>query len=458
MSELDLFVIGAGSGGVRAARMAAAAGASVAVAESGRLGGTCVNLGCVPKKLLVYASQFGSAFEDATGFGWTVPQPSFSWPDLIAAKNAEIERLNGIYRRLLDSAGVEIVTGHARLADASTVVVGDRTYRARRVLIATGSRAVKPELPGAELGIVSDDAFFLPELPRRVVVVGGGYIGVEFAGIFRGLGTEVVQLYRGPLFLRGFDTDLRTAVAVAMRERGVDLRFDARVQSVCRTEQGLVVTTEHLEEIDADVVLFATGRAPNTANLGLESAGVETGAAGEILVDEGSRTSAAGVFAIGDCTDRMNLTPVALAEAMAFVRAEFGDGQIRPVDYERVATAVFSQPNAATVGLTEDQARDRGLDVDVYRSAFKPMVHTLSGREERSMMKILVERASDRVLGFHMVGPDAGEIVQGLAVALTCGVRKAQLDATVGIHPTSAEEFVTMRTPVNTDERARQDT
>jgi glutathione reductase (NADPH) len=448
MRHVDLFVIGAGSGGVRAARMAAAAGATVAIAESGPLGGTCVNLGCVPKKLMVYAAQFGGAMEDAAGFGWTIPPAEFSWPALIRAKNDEILRLNGIYERLLASVGVEIILGRARLEGPATVSINGEHIRADRILVATGSTAVKPEIPGAEHGIVSDDAFHLEELPRRVVVIGGGYIGVEFAGIFNGLGAEVVQLYRGPLFLRGFDHDLRLAVADAMRGRGVDLRFDCDVQSVCRTDDGLVVTDHAMEALKADCVLFATGRRPNTGDLGLEEAGVALGAKGEVLVDEASRSSVDTVFAIGDCTDRMNLTPVAIEEAMRFVRAEFGDGRVEPVDYGSVATAVFSQPNAAAVGLTEEEARSRELEVEIYRSTFRPMMNTLSGRDERSMMKIVVDRSSDRVLGFHMVGPEAGEIVQGLAVAMQCGVTKTQLDATVGIHPTSAEEFVTMREPV----------
>ncbi len=447
--DFDLFVIGAGSGGVRAARMAAARGARVAVAESGRLGGTCVNVGCVPKKLLVHASHFADAFEDAVGFGWQSSRPPFSWPDLIAAKDAEIERLNGVYRRLLEDSGVTLFEGRARLADRHTVAIGDRHVTADNLLIATGGRPWVPDVPGAGLGVVSDALFSVPELPKRVAIVGGGYIAVEFAGIFRGLGAEVALLYRGPLFLRGFDDDIRATLAAEMAKRGVDLRFNQDVVELDRAGSGaLRVLGPDGEVTEADLVLWATGRLPNTAGLGLEAIGVELRDNGAIVVDNLSRTTVDTVWAIGDCTDRVALTPVAIGEAMALVATLAGTPT--EMDYGDIPTAVFSQPEVGTVGLTESGARADGSRVVVYRSTFRPLLHTLSGRDEHTMMKLVVDAPTDRVLGVHMVGPDAAEIIQGFAVAIKCGVTKAGLDATVGIHPTAAEELVTMRNPVDT--------
>jgi glutathione reductase (NADPH) len=445
--DLDFFVIGAGSGGVRAARMAAARGARVAVAESGRLGGTCVNVGCVPKKLMVFASHFADAFADSAGFGWRAGEPSFSWPDLIAAKDAEIARLNGVYRRLLEGSGVDIVEGRARLADRHTVEIAGRTYTAEKVLVATGGRPFVPDVPGAELGVVSDAIFSLADLPPRVAIIGGGYIAVEFAGILHGLGAEVSLVYRGPLFLRGFDNDLRATLAGEMVKRGVDLSFNTEVERLEAVDGGAIrVHGPAGEVVDADLVLWATGRVPNTDDLGLEEVGVELGVRGEILVDEYSQTSVPGIFAVGDCTDRVALTPVAIAEAMALV--ETINGNPTAMEYEAIPSAVFSQPPIGTVGLTETEARRHCREVVVYRSVFRPMQHTLADRDEHTMMKLVVDGATDEVLGVHMVGPDAGEIIQGFAVAIKGGATKAQFDATVGIHPTAAEEFVTMREPV----------
>ncbi len=445
--DYDLFVIGAGSGGVRAARMAAATGVSTAVAESGPLGGTCVNAGCVPKKLLVYASAFADAFEDCRGFGWTVGSASFDWPTLIANKDREIERLNGVYRRLLEGSGADIHYGRARLADRHTVEVDGMSYTAKHILVATGGRPFKAPIPGAELGITSDEIFHLERQPRRLLITGGGYIAVEFAGIFNRMGTEVTLNYRGPLFLRGFDEDVRTAMAEAMTGRGITLLFDTLIDRIEPADGGLRAITNRGEALLTDVMLCATGRIPNTAGLGLEEAGVSLTDRGAVVVDRYSETTVPGIYAIGDVTDRRALTPVAIGEAMAVLETVYRDNPTA-MDYADIPSAVFSQPQIGTVGLTEAEARADGYDVVTFRSAFRPMLYTLAGRDEKTMMKLVVDRASDRVLGIHMVGPDAGEIIQGMAVALKCGATKAQFDRTVGIHPTAAEEFVTMRSPI----------
>jgi len=448
--DYDFFVIGAGSGGVRAARIAAGHGARVGVAEEWHLGGTCVNVGCVPKKLLVYASHFAEEFEDAGGFGWTVGERSFSWSRLIENKNAEITRLNGVYRRLLDGAGVRIHEARATFADPHTIAVGGETVTAERILVATGGRPTVPDVPGREHVITSNDAFFLDTLPKRIVIVGGGYIAVEFAGIFHGLGSRVTQLYRGPLFLRGFDDDLRECLAEEMIKKGIDLRFNSVVEDISREdgESGprYLVDLADRETIEADLVMYATGRHPNTDSLGLDKAGVETDAGGAVVIGRSWQSSVPHIYAIGDVTDRIQLTPVAIAEGHALADALFGP-RGREVSYDDVPSAVFSKPNLATVGLTESEARRMHAGIDVYKSAFKPMKHTLSGRDERTLMKLIVERATDRVIGIHMIGPEAGEIIQGLAVAMKAGATKAQFNATIGIHPTAAEEFVTMRTP-----------
>jgi len=442
----DYFVIGAGSGGVRSARIAAGLGARVGICEDNRMGGTCVNVGCVPKKLLVYASAFAGDFEDAAGFGWTVGERSFSWPDLIAAKDAEITRLNGIYRRILRTAGVTVHDGRGVLVDAHTVRVGDELITADHILVATGGRPWVPDIPGAEHGITSDEVFSLPEQPRRVVVIGSGYIGVEFAGIFHGMGSETTMIYRAGLPLRGFDEDVRACLAEEMDKRGITMLRDTHLSCMERRADGAIdVVLEDQEVVTADLVLFATGRVPNSAGMGLEDVGVELGPRGGIEVDGSYATSVPGIWAVGDVIDKVQLTPVALAEGMGLARRLFGGVRSR-VPYEIIPTAVFSQPNVGTVGLSEADARARGA-VRIYKSHFRPMKHTLSGRHERTFMKIVVDDASDVVLGVHMVGPDAGEIIQGFGVALTCGATKAQFDATIGIHPTAAEEFVTMRTP-----------
>ncbi len=448
--DYDFFVIGAGSAGVRASRIAAGHGAKVAVVEDKYLGGTCVNVGCVPKKLFTYAAHFAEDFEDAAGFGWSVGARSFAWPRLIENKNAEIARLNGIYQRLLDGAGVEIIDGRGRLVDAHTVAVGDKSHTAERILVATGGWPTVPDFPGREHVITSNEAFFLEDLPARVVIVGGGYIAVEFAGIFHGLGSKVTQLYRGPLFLRGFDDDLRAFLAEEMLKKGVDLRFNAVVERITKRGNGsgdLIVELAGGGTIEADLVMYATGRHPSTAGIGLEEAGVALDKRGAIVVDGNWRSSVENIYAIGDVTDRIQLTPVAIAEGHALADRLFGPSG-RDMDYRDVPSAVFSQPNLASVGLTEAEARAELGDVDIYKSAFRPMKHTLSGRDERSLMKLIVERASDRVVGIHMIGPEAGEIIQGLAVAIKAGATKAQFDATIGIHPTAAEEFVTMREPL----------
>jgi glutathione reductase (NADPH) len=444
--DFDFFTIGAGSGGVRASRMAAGYGARVAVAEKQRLGGTCVNVGCIPKKLLVYASHYAEDFRDAAGYGWTVGTQEFSWPTLIANKDREIARLNGIYQSLLESAGVEILRGHASVLDAHTVAVDGRSYTAEHILLATGSAPVWPEIPGSDLAITSDEIFALEEQPERVLVVGGGYIAVEFAGILHGLGSRVTQIYRGPLFLRGFDSDIRTALAEEMRKKSIDLRFDTNVVGLERAPGGIRVLLAGGDELEVDQVLYAIGRRPLTADLGLENAGVEVSPSGAVVVDEYSRTNVPGIYAIGDITDRIQLTPVAIHEGMALTATLF-DGRPTPVDHADVPSAVFSQPSIGSVGQTEEEARKDFGAVEIFRSRFRALKHTLTGSDETMMMKLIVDAASRRVVGLHVLGPDAGEIVQGFAVAIKAGLTKEQFDATVGIHPTAAEELVTMRTP-----------
>ncbi|HTN88830.1 MAG TPA: glutathione-disulfide reductase [Sorangium sp.] len=460
--DYDLFVIGAGSGGVRAARMSASFGARVAVAESRHLGGTCVNLGCIPKKLLVYASHYAEDFEDAAGYGWTVPGhgaggnghagPSFDWSTLLRNKNKEIERLNGVYERLLKNSGADIRWGQARVVDPHAVEIDGATITAERILVATGSYPWIPELPGRELAITSDDAFHFQTMPRRAVIVGGGYIAVELAGILHGLGAKVSLIHRGMHLLRGFDDDIRAFLAAEIQKKGLDLRLGASVESIERRGDGLCAALADGTEIEADCVLYATGRLPKTKGLGLEEVGVELDEDGAVVVDDAFQSSVPSIYALGDVISRVQLTPVAIAEAMALSKMLFR-GEPARVDYAGIPTAVFSQPNVGTVGLSEAQARERH-DVAVYLSIFRALKHTLSGRDEKTMMKLVVDRATDRVLGVHMVGPDAGEIIQGFAVALKCGATKAQFDATIGIHPTAAEEFVTMREPLRNADRS----
>jgi glutathione reductase (NADPH) len=449
--DYDLFVIGAGSGGVRAARMAAGFGARVAVAEDRYLGGTCVNVGCVPKKLYVYASEFGKAFNDSGGFGWQLDSsPRFDWPTLRDNKKSEISRLNNVYNNLLTGSGVDLIEGRAHLLDAHTVGVGKRRYRAEKILIATGGWPHIPTFPGSELAISSNEIFDLENFPERLVIVGGGYIAVEFAGIFNGLGAKVTQLYRGPLFLRGFDADIRAHAAQEIRKTGVDLRFETSVEAITKDGDALVVLLSDGSMLEADAVLYATGRKPNLEGLGLENVNVERTEFDTLLVDEEYRTSESSIFALGDVTGGMELTPVALAEGMAFARRQFGELEA-PVDYDFVPTAVFCQPNIGTVGFTEEQARARFEHIRLFKSTFTPMKHTLSGRDEKTFMKLIVDKGSDRVVGVHMMGPDAGEIIQGIAIALRAGATKATFDSTIGIHPTAAEEFVTMREPWTED-------
>ncbi len=449
--DYDLFVIGAGSGGVRAARMAAGFGARVAVAEDRYLGGTCVNVGCVPKKLYVYASEFGKAFSDSAGFGWQLDSsPRFDWPTLRDNKKAEISRLNSVYSNLLAGSGVDLIEGHAHLLDAHTVAVGKKRFRAEKILIATGGWPHIPAFPGRELAISSNEIFDLERFPERLVIVGGGYIAVEFAGIFNGLGAQVTQLYRGPLFLRGFDSDIRAHAAQEIRKTGVDLRFETNVEAITGEGGALVVLLNDGSMLEADAVLYATGRKPNLEGLGLENVNVERTEFDTLVVDEEYRTSESSIFALGDVTGGMELTPVALAEGMAFARRQFGDLEAA-VDYDFIPTAVFCQPNIGTVGFTEDEARAHFEHIRLFKSTFTPMKHTLSGRDEKTFMKLIIDKGSDRVVGVHMMGPDAGEIIQGIAIALRAGATKATFDSTIGIHPTAAEEFVTMREPWTED-------
>ena len=447
--DFDLFVIGAGSGGVRAARFAAGFGARVAVAESRYLGGTCVNVGCVPKKLLVYGAHFTEDFEQAAGFGWSLGEANFDWPTLIANKNREIQRLNGIYRNLLVNSGVSLLEGHARILGPHQVEVNGQAYSAGYILIATGGWPQLPDIPGKELAISSNEAFHLQQLPRRVLVVGGGYIAVEFASIFQGLGAQTSLLYRGEMFLRGFDGAVRRHLREELDKKGLDLQFNSDIERIERLADGsLLATLRDGRELATDCVFYATGRRPMLDYLGLENTAVELDERGFIRVDEQYQTREPSVLALGDVIGRVQLTPVALAEGMAVARRLFRPEEYRPVDYRNIPTAVFSLPNIATVGLSEEQARAEGYQVKIFESRFRPMKLTLTDSQERTLMKLVVDADSDRVLGCHMVGPEAGEIIQGLAVAIQAGATKQIFDETLGIHPTAAEEFVTLRTPV----------
>ncbi len=446
-NEYDLVVIGAGSGGVRLARTSAAMGAKVAIVESADLGGTCVNVGCVPKKLFVYASHVREEIEDGAGYGFQVPpeQVGFDWPTLLANKNREIERLNGIYGRLLDNANVTLFRGQACLESSQCVGVGDTSLTADRIAIATGSWPWIPDIPGKEHLLSSNEMFYLDQLPGEAVVWGGGYIAVEFAGILAGLGVDTTLIYRGDLFLRGFDSDVRSFVADEVRKKGVNLRFETNIEAVSRvSEQHFEVTLNDGSVLHTGLVMAATGRRPLTDGLNLEAAGVELDSKGYIQTDNHFCTSSPSVYALGDVIGTPQLTPVALAQAMTLSRHLFGDAEGQ-MDYRNIPTAVFCQPNIGTVGLTEEEAREECAAVRIYRTDFKPMKHTLTGREERTFMKLVVDDESDRVVGAHMVGPEAGEMMQGIGVALKAGATKATFDETVGIHPTSAEEFVTMR-------------
>ena len=446
--DYDLFVIGAGSGGVRAARLASMSGAKVAVAEEHRVGGTCVIRGCVPKKFMVYASEFAHHFKTAEGYGWSSPEPfKFDWKQFITSKDIEIARLSGIYVTNLQKAGADLVHARAVLKDAHTVeVVGkDTTVSADKILIATGGRPVKPQgLPGAEFGITSDEAFHLDSLPKSILIVGGGYIAVEFAGIFNGLGSEVTLLYRGPNILRGFDEDVRVHVTHEMEKRGIKIVLGCEHDRIEKTDDGLVSHFSNGIDVCTEQVMFATGREPHVRGLGLETAGVTLNEKGAVVVDQFSKTTADNIWAVGDVTDRINLTPVAIREGAAFAETVFND---RPTsfDHDHVATAVFSQPPIGTVGLTEAEARHAHGKVDIYRSVFRPMKYAFTGAEERCLMKLIVAADTNVLVGVHMVGPDAPEIIQMAAIAVKMGVTKTQWDATCAVHPTAAEEFVTMR-------------
>ena len=444
--DYDLFVIGGGSGGVRAARMAASHGAKVGVAEEYRYGGTCVIRGCVPKKLFVYASHFHEDFEDAAGFGWQVDGAHFDWSTLIANKDREIARLSGIYENLLRNAGTEFFHSRAELRDPHRIhlVAEEREITAERILIAVGGWPSMPEIPGIAHAISSNEAFHLDSLPARMIVVGGGYIAVEFAGIFQGLGVATSLLYRGPEILRGFDQDVRTHLHTQMRKKGIDVRVNTNPASIEKTAGGFRVTMEDGSVTETDLVMYATGRSPKIDGLGLENAGVAVAKSGAIIVDDYSHTNVPSIWAIGDVTDRVNLTPVAIHEAMCFVATEFA-GNPTTIDHALIPTAVFSQPPIGTCGMSEQEARAQYGDVDIYKSTFRPMKHTLSGRDEQSLMKLIVDPVSDKVLGCHIVGPDSGEMIQCLGVAIKMGASKAQFDATMAVHPTAAEELVTMR-------------
>ena len=449
--DYDLFVIGAGSGGVRLARMSSAMGARVAVAEDKYLGGTCVNVGCVPKKLFVYASHVAENLQHARGFGWhNSGELSFDWQALIKNKNAEISRLNGIYQNLLTNSGAHIINGHAKFIDSHTIDVDGHTYTAERIVIATGSWPFVPDFPGKELSITSNELFHLNYLPAEAIVVGGGYIAVEMAGILNGLGVKTTLVYRGDMFLRGFDEEIRLFVKAEMLKKGITLKFNDNISSINKIQEPLrdlelQVKYESGLIVDTGMVLYATGRVPNTSGLGLEAVNVNLTERGEIAVNEHFQTSEASIYALGDVTGGMQLTPVALAEGMYLANYFYGTIKPEALDYTNIPTAVFCQPTIATVGLSEEQAKAKFADISVYISNFKPMKHTLSGSDERCLMKMIVDNASDRVLGIHMVGAEAGEIIQGMAVALKAGATKKVFDATIGIHPTAAEEFVTMR-------------
>src|SRR6185312_8195312 len=438
------FTIGAGSGGVASSRRAGSYGARVGICEDSRVGGTCVIRGCVPKKLLVYGAQFADAFSDAKAYGWTVAPPVHDWASLIAAKDQEVDRLEDIYRKMLKDSGVRLIEGRGRLVDAHTVEIEGVHHTAANILVATGAHPVLPAIPGIEHAITSNEALDLATLPRRIVIVGGSYIAVEFAGIFHSLGSEVTLAIRREELLYGFDDDVRVTLARELRARGIEIRGRTEISRIEKRDHGYDLAAAKGDTLSADLVMYATGRRPNTRGIGLEEAGVQLNENGAVIVDSWSRSRMPNIYAVGDVTDRLNLTPVAIAEGRALAETLFNNNPIE-MDHANVATAVFSQPPVATVGMTEHDARQAVAAVDIYRAQFRPMKHTLSGREERTMMKLVVDRRSDRVLGCHMVGADAPEIIQGLAIAIKCGATKRQFDQTVGIHPTAAEEFVTMR-------------
>jgi glutathione reductase (NADPH) len=447
--DVDLFVIGGGSAGVRAGRIAAGYGASVMLAEEFRVGGTCVIRGCVPKKLLVYASRFAHEFEDAAGFGWSVPEPSFDWTTLTRNKDAEIARLESIYRSNLEKAGVEILDTRAVIEDAHTVrlVRSGARVRARIILVAVGAHpTLEPRIPGGELGITSNEVFHLERFPERLLVIGGGYIAVEFAGVFAGLGSQVTLLHRGDKLLRGFDEDVHDGLGEAYANHGINLALGRTVERLDRRDNAIAATLSDNSVLDVDQVLVATGRRPNTTGLGLETAGITLDAVSAVPVDGYSQTVTPSIYAVGDVTNRANLTPVAIREGHAFADTVFG-GRPTMVDHSLIPTAVFSTPEIGVIGLSAETARQLYGDIDVYKTSFRPMKATLSGRDERTFLKLIVDRGSDKVLGVHIMGHDAGEMIQLVGVAVTMGATKADFDRTIAVHPTAAEELVTMRTP-----------
>lgn len=445
--DFDLIVIGAGSGGVRASRIAAQLGARVAVVEGKELGGTCVNLGCVPKKLFVFGSEFQEASSDAYGFGWNTSSLKFNWERLRDNKDREITRLNDIYENILQKANVTLIRGWAKIEGPNHVFVNKQSYSTERILVAVGGEPIQPDFTGADLTITSDEVFHLKTFPKHIVIVGGGYIATEFSGIFSGFGAEVVQIYRGPLFLRGFDETLRQGLADEMQKK-IDLRFNTNISKVTKKGTRLLVSLHNGSEIETDLVMSAIGRKPLTADLGLSKCGVNLEKNGSIIVNDEFQTSVPSIYAIGDVIDRKQLTPVALAEGMAL--AHYLYGSPRKISYKNIPTAIFSQPNIGTVGLTEEEARKRyGTEITLFQSTFTPMKLALTNRSEKTIMKLIVHRKTDRVLGVHMMGSQAGEIIQGFAVALNMNATKADFDRTIGIHPTTAEEFVTMRNPRN---------
>jgi glutathione reductase (NADPH) len=446
--DYDLFVIGAGSGGVRAARVAARHGAKVAIAEEYRVGGTCVIRGCVPKKLFVHASKFAEEFEDAVGFGWTSEKVAFDWPTLVANKDKEIERLSKAYIRNLEAAGAELILERAHLESAHSIALASgRKVKAKTILVATGAAPFVPRhLPGHELAITSNQAFHLERLPSRIVIMGGGYIAVEFAGIFSGLGVETVLVCRAPKILRGFDEDLRDHLMAEMRKKGIEIRPSTEVAAIERSGDGVRVSLQDGAAFGAGQIMYATGRIPNVVGLGLENAGVHLTPHYAIKVDDYSRSNVENIYAVGDVTNRLNLTPVAIREGQAFADTVFGGKDIK-VDHNNVPTAVFSQPEIGTVGLNEEAARKAFARIDIYKTSFRPMKHTLSGRDERMLMKLVVDAGSDRVLGCHICGPDAAEMAQLLGIAVKMGAKKSDFDATMALHPTAAEELVTLREP-----------
>ncbi|MFM7204208.1 MAG: glutathione-disulfide reductase [Myxococcota bacterium] len=444
--DFDLITLGAGSGGVAGSRRAAALGARVAICEQERVGGTCVLRGCVPKKLLIYGAHFSEELEDARGYGWSIQDASLDWSALIDAKNRELDRLNGIYLKLLENSGVTLLKGAARLLDAHTVVVGEQKFTAQHIMIATGGVPFRPPIPGVELALTSNEALELKTLPRHIVIIGGGYIGVEFAGIFHAAGAKVTLLVRDDNVLVGFDHELRQHLAAMLRHKGIELHVNARVSAIHKQGEGVKVELQSGASFDADQVMLAVGRRPMTQGLGLEKLGIQLNPRGAIKVDARLRTHQPHIYAVGDVTDKHNLTPVAIAEGRAVAESLFGKNSTQ-VNLEHMPTAVFSQPPLASVGMTEERARKLFSPPEVYHAHFKPMKNTLAGRDERTFMKLVVDKKTQQVLGAHMLGPDAPEIIQALAVALQCGATKAQFDATLAIHPTAAEEFVLMRTP-----------